>query len=350
MVPRRPWLALLLGACTSLPRSDACLNDPAQVQLLEATIVSSSVALELPTDLTVVGGYLVVLDAASDSVLHMLDKNNGQVVQSLGRRGRGPGEFLGAWSVEGSRDMANHVWVYDLSLRRLTLVGLGLANGGEETAARMVRFVDGSIVTGPMWLDAATLVTPGFFSDVRLALYDTTGVRITNTGEPPFSPDVLRNAFQLAQAQLGMSADREHLVLASRYRSTLELFDAAARPVGMITGPVRVADNERSPGTNRLAYLDVAMTSNEIVALFSGREARAFGPSASFGRCLHVFGNDGQLRAASKANVDLLAITLEPSDGRVYGIIHDPRPAVVAFPWGLSGQPIALADQRSDPR
>ena len=62
---------------------------------LKATVLNASSALALPSGLGVVGQYLVVIDDASDSVLHVLDRHDGTWMRSLGRRGRGPGEFFG---------------------------------------------------------------------------------------------------------------------------------------------------------------------------------------------------------------------------------------------------------------
>jgi hypothetical protein len=319
--------------------ADRCVASGA-VPTLGATVLHTSPTLALPTRLELVGNRLVVLDAAAESVLHVVDRETGLLLQSLGRRGRGPGEFYGAWALDADRPGDAAVWVYDLSLRRLTLVPL-TSEGGTGSSTTMIHLTDGRLVTGTRWLDPNTIVAAGLLSDARVALYDGAGHHVESLGAPP----ALASSglpMQAGQAQLELSPDGSAAVLARRYVSNLEIVTLPSGTARTIDGPVGVRPGGRSTELDRFAYVDLTVTAGAIMALFSGREARLHGSRAPFGRCLHLFDWQGGFTAAFALDTDVLAIASDPDGQFVYALRHDPVPAVVRFalpPTG-SSQPV----------
>ena len=269
-----------------------------------------------------------VLDDASDSVLHVLDRHDGTWVRSLGRRGRGPGEFLGAWSLDPASSLSPSVWVYDLPLRRLTQVPLLPGLTGTRAEPRIVRLADGAVLTGPHWLTPDSIVTAGFLVDARLAMYDSTGRRIGGLG----TPGRLENQpIQATQARLTPHPRKQVLALASRYTSHIELVRPPSRTIEKVAGPIPVNDVGPTVDLDRFGYVDAAATPNRVVALFSGRESEAFGTRAPFGACLHTFDWNGTYREAYRLDSDVLAIAASTEGEFVYGVRHEPTPAVVRY-------------------
>jgi len=314
---------------------------------LAATVLHASPKLAIPTRLEVVGDFVTVLDAAADSVLHVVNRHTGALVRSLGRRGRGPGEFYGAWALDVAKEGEDVVWVYDLSLRRLTRVPLTLSAGSAAEPA-MVSLTDGRLVMEPRWRDADTLLSAGLFNDARLELYDVGGRHVRRVGQavsqPPSQPP------QANQTRLALDPGGRLAALVYRYQSTLEIVEIASGATRTIEGPVDVTMHRPSGTLDRFAYVDVAATPRWIVALFSGRDVRAYGLDAPFGRCLHVFDWRGDLAAAFELDADALAIATE-SDGRfVYALRHQPTPAVIRFTLPVSGIAGPIAVQTRPPR
>lgn len=363
-VPRRPLTcAALLGLGATwvllrgwqqpegVPRRDRCASDGGAVSVLPAGVLNTSPVLSLPATLRVVREYLVVLDLAADSVLHVFHRKTGVWVRSMGRRGRGPGEFDGAWSLDPARGQPPAAWVYDLPLRRLTLVPLLADSGAARSPHRMVRLTDGTVLTEPHWLTADTLVTPGLLTDARLALYDSGGRRIGSLGRPPMRL-MPRQPLQAAQARLAHHPDRPVVALADRYVSRIELVDLATFASTAVAGPVAVNADRPIVELDRFAYLDVAATASHIVALFSGRYRRAFGQRAVFGACLHVFRWDGTLETAFRLDTDVLAIAMADEGRIVYALRHDPVPAIVRFSLPIAdrvGEPTHSPPSRGSP-
>lgn len=339
---RWPLGAALLGlggACFTLwawrpaermAPADRCAPRGISLPMLNAMVLSESDELALPTRLRVVGDYLAVLDAASDSVLHVIDRHRGMWVRSVGRRGRGPGEFEGAWSLEPAGDLSRAVWVYDLPLRRLTLVPLEQGSRSPAGPGRMVHLTEGAVVTGPHWLAPDTIVTPGFFLDARLAVFDSAGRRLGGLGQSRFQASPPQ-PMQASQAILAAHPERRRFAIANRYVSWIELLEVDGPPGAVIAGPIAVNRDRPSVELDRFAYIDVAATRRHIVALFSGRERKDFGSRASFGACLHVFDWEGAFEGAFRLDSDVLAIATDGEGDFVYALRHDPLPAVVRF-------------------
>ncbi len=72
----------------------------ANVVDIERQELNGSERLGMPTKIAAVGDHVVVIDAASDAALHVINRMDGEWIRSFGGRGEGPGEFTGAWSLD----------------------------------------------------------------------------------------------------------------------------------------------------------------------------------------------------------------------------------------------------------
>jgi len=296
---------------------------------LSATVVSDTSDLAMPMRLLVHGPWALVLDAASDSVLHLFRLEDGALQQSLGRRGRGPGEFSSAWSLSYDRQ-SGEASVYDVSLARLTGIVFPGSGAGSAHVSRSIQLTAEGTGTGAVRLDATRLLVPGFFRKVRLAVFDAaSGLRVGGIG-PSFS-DRPTPYPQISQARLALRPDGRLAVLADRFRGAIELIDLEQATTTIVQGPVALPHRSAAPGLDDVAYVDVAVNSRSIFALFSGRSYATFGRRTSFGACVHVFGWDGMLKEAFRLDGDVIAIALSDDGSALYALRHEPHPALVRF-------------------
>ena len=322
-----------LAARTAKPAPSAItVSDPETTALptLTGTVLNAAPALAIPTSLAVVGDYLVVIDAASDSALHVLDRHTGRLVRSVGRRGKGPGEFQGAWSLSKDLRSDRAVWVYDLPLRRLTRVPLSAQEDVRASGRTLLRLTDGAVLTGPQWIAPDTILTLGFLLDARVALFDSLGHRTGGLGRPPFAPEA-GQPMQAAQALLAAHPDHRRYAITNRYVSRIELLDLASGTMQAVAGPVAVNTGPATVDLDRFAYVDAAATATQVVALFSGRSRAEYEADAGFGDQLHLFDWTGRLTGAYRLDADVLAIAVDEAGGFVYALRHDPVPAVVRY-------------------
>src|SRR5690606_14996100 len=134
-------LPVVLGACEVRPRHISA--EPAEMSHAafapvgtESRVVYDGETLALPIGIEVVGEHLVLLDGAADSMITVLRRSDGALVRTFGRRGEGPGEYKGLWSVDAGDGLVpgrvgekaagpaaetdQTFWIYDVGLRRLT--------------------------------------------------------------------------------------------------------------------------------------------------------------------------------------------------------------------------------------
>jgi hypothetical protein len=228
------------------------------------------------------------------------------------------------------------VWVYDLSLRRLTLVPLLAGTEGPARPDRMVHLTEGAVVTEPHWLAPDSIVTSGFFPDARLAVFDSTGRRMGGLGHAPREASA-HQPMQATQATLAPHPERRLFAVANRYVSRIELLGIDGAAGASIAGPIAVNHDGPTVELDRFAYIDVAATRHHILALFSGRTREDFRGRASFGSCLQLFDWSGRFEEAYRLDSDVLAIAADETGAEIYALRHDPLPAVVRYALPAAG-------------
>jgi hypothetical protein len=316
-----------------------------EVVQLEGTVIHESDALGIPFDIAIVGPNLLVTDLAADSVLHVIDRGTGTLVRSFGRRGGGPGEFEGVWSLDPVPGSSHEVWVYDVGLHRLTYVSLRdewFESGrlGEIS----INLRTDATLTGPVWVDSTTILSLGLLAAGRIAFLDEHGVQQKTIGQlPPGSSDIPAAVRQHAyQATLVPHPSRHLLAATARHASRIEIYRADGSLVSAFDGPLRIEPRfsvERSArgpvmatGSDlRFGYVDAAGAKRYLFALFSGRIRHAYRNRAIFGDFVHVFGWNGVFQKALQLDTSVITIAVDEDASVLYAVRHDPEPGVVRY-------------------
>ena len=315
--------------------------DPVKVR---GRVLASGDYLGRPSRIVPSSEHLLVLDNIGDSVLHVISTSDGRRVQSQGRRGRGPGEFEGAWSLSRDPRDANSVWVFDVSLSRLTRIDLARLDRSGSNPEILTLRAD-LVPVQPLWLSDSVLVSPNFSPRGRLLFLDRAGRLIRSGGEVPTDsrgtpPGVLQQAWT---GKLAVMPSGNRMVIATQFADQIEIYDAAGTLVRKVRGPFRfdprftVANagdmqTMASDESMRIGYSDLAVTDEHIYALFSGRTREAFGGGgAPFGRYVHVYDWDGNLVRTLELSTPVISLAISPDHKTLYGTRHDPEPAIMAF-------------------
>lgn len=310
-------------------------------RVLPAKVLHESDALGMPTDVEVMGSSLVIADDFADHPLRLLRRSDGAIERSFGGKGQGPREFESAWSIDVI-DPSGEFMVLDLMLQRVTWVDVREDfDGGRWVADRSLKLKADAMLLETSWTPKG-MVGLGVFPEGRLAHLDREGALVRTSGPTPMDgmevpPQVRQQAYQ---SKLKPNPARTRWVVATRFADRLEIYDAAGtlaaeghRPYGF--EPVYQAERSTrmvsmtSGDDTRFGYLDVATTEDRIYALFSGR-TRAEG-RANYGNRVHVFDWDGRLREVLELDAHVIALTVDPSGESLYGVRHDPFPAVLEF-------------------
>jgi hypothetical protein len=323
-----------------------------EVVQLESTVLHESETLGIPFDIAVVGPNLVVIDLATDSVLHVIDRTTGRMMRSFARRGAGPGEFEGVWSLDPVPHSLHEVWVYDAGLHRLTYVSLRDDwFEAKRLGEKSINLRSDATLTGPVWVNPTTILSLGLLVAGRIAVLDDHGVQQRTIGELPpggsnIPPSIRQHAYQ---ATLVPHPERQLLAATSRHASRVEIYRADGSLVSAFDGPLlfeprfTVEQAARGPvmatGSDlRFGYVDATATNKYLLALFSGRTRRGFRNRASFGGFVHVFDWSGTFQRALQLDTSVITIAVDEQASVLYAVRHDPEPAIVRFPLGSAVQ------------
>lgn len=301
--------------------------------------------LALPTRVAIVGDHLVLIDPAADSTVVVLRRSEGAIVRTFGRRGGGPGEYEGVWSIDPVPGSSSQFWIYDLALRRLTHVDLARDfEDGARPGMRSINLVADATIVDPIWIDTM-IVSLGFFTEGRLGIFDAHGHFRRTVGDLPaipgdgVPPTVIQHAYQ---STLRSHPDRTLLAVASRHADRVVIYGldgsvvAAPKPPFGFDPVFRVEVTRGNPvmatGPDlRFGYIDLATTASRIYALFSGRTRAGFPGEASYGEYVHVYDWSGGLVSVLKLDGAALALAVDPADETLYAVRHYPSPAVIRY-------------------
>lgn len=308
----------------------------------KGNILFESDTLALPGDIAIVGEHLVVIDRANEPALFVVNRTSGEPTRSIGYRGAGPGEFRGAWTLDPVPSSTSEVWVYDLTLGRLSK--LNVLTSSESSSRQTVTLRANATATGPVWTDADTIISLGLFTVGRLAVFNGQGQQVATFGSLPPGPTnvpgpVRQHAYQ---ATLVPHPERHLLAAVTRHAARIELYRSDGSTVAMLDGPLpfeprySVGSDARAAVLRtgddlRFGYLDGAGSNKYIFALFSGRTREGFPGRANFARFVHIFNWDGTFQKALRLDHDVLSIAVDRESTTLYAVTHDPTPAILRY-------------------
>lgn len=351
-----PMLLLpALAACGNLSARASSADGPPSLDhaafhpvQLKGRVLNADTTLAAPTSMAIVGNHLVLVDPFADSMIEEIDRSDGAMVREFGRRGEGPGEFEGPWSVDPVPGSNTRFWLYDLTLGRLTLVDLEADFDGESRLGDHVLLLHvGAAIMEPIRV-GDHLVSLGFFQQGRVAVLDDHGTLLRTVGPTPLAnqshiPATIRQ--HAYQSRMKANPSRTRLAIVTRHADRLDIYRADGTPLTVAQRPFgfdpafRVGKHDGKPvftsGENlRFGYIDLATTERHIFALFSGRTRAGFPGRANYGRYVHVFDWSGRLIRVLKLDAPAIAVAVDPAGGTLYTIRHQPTPAVVAYDLG----------------
>lgn len=315
--------------------------------------LTDTLALGLPMAVLEMGGKLVVQDMATVDAVQVFDAD-GRRIASTGREGSGPGEFTDPLDAFTRPGHPGEFWVFDSRIARLTPYGLNAFALGStpRPSGEAVTLSPPFVFETPRWLDDSTLValdpmmSPG---EGRFALFGADGARRRSVGAPPPGPERIPSLVrqQAYGGYIAVHPRRPVFVLASRYAGRLEVygrdgglvdrmqvpeafepdFSAARDGVNMVRGP-----------QFRFGYVDVAVTADRILGLYSGHRFEG-GPDdrAHLGDQVHFFDWQGRFLGAVRLDAGATRIAVDPAGSRLYALLHDPHPQLVEYPLGGAG-------------
>jgi hypothetical protein len=342
----RAGSGLLVIACATASAQGSRLDNPSrpiEEQLVGKTVIAGR-TLPIALELRVVGGRLVTIHLPPASPIEIRSFATGALLSSVGTWGPGDFDFIGLWHLDPVPN-TEKVWVWDLTRHRMVLLDVGDSVNSHPALSNWLVVRADAALTSPAWV-GDYLYSPGFFRTGRLAEFKRDGNFTQFLGDAPQRPDAPTEP-TIATQQAYVSVMHRNMTgtlfaVASRYAGRLEIlkrdgslvaraavpvaFEPAYRVVKNKAGEVKVAKDSSA----RVGYLDLAVDSQYVYALFSGRRDADSGMYAA-GQSIHVFGWDGKLKGLLTLPAPANTLALDEQSGRFVAMHPTPVPSLAVY-------------------
>jgi hypothetical protein len=316
-----------------------------ETQFLSHTVVDDDF-IGNPVRMTKIDSLLYVVDASTDSIIHLFDVKNNIYKGLFIGRGVGPNELLTADYVHSSADRQS-VWIYDITGRQWAQYDMN--HPRKAFVHEKIRFpkdIPGTLyVDKPVWISDSLFVCLDFNSHrERFYILDKQLNHITPVYNPCFSfrgnaPSFILN--DIFSTLLDVKPDKTKIVLAGRYFNCIEIYNTDGSLFKVIRGPDENSgfqyDRERSlsrgaviksPESKR-AYLCLKTTNTRIYTLFSGKEKQD--PSGySQSNIIYSFDLNGNPLIKYMLDCQVSSFDIDETERKMYAI-QEPEKYIISF-------------------
>jgi len=295
-------------------------------------------AWTLPSDLRVLGPYLLLADAVASPHVWVMDRATGDVVGTYGTSGRGPREVVEPNLLLPESEHPPRVWLSDFYNRRAVLLDLS-----QPDSAVVIQSLNltGDWYTRYPVFTAHGMLAGGQFPEATLALTDSSGEQVTRwLGTPPFDlQDYPTPSSLLTMNRYVLTTDprRERVALAYLYANRLDLFSVEGNLLASTHGP----DSVPIPAYRLTEHGQVMVDASQQDAYNGGVTATDRYVYAAFCGCTHtewrdgvkphlvqVFAWDGTFVTQLDVGHQITSVAVAPGDSVMYTTSRDPVPIV----------------------
>lgn len=323
-----------LSSCNSEPKTNyRFVSKSADVQKESTAVLQklNGTELKLSQDILSAGkiriydNYLFIDTEEYESNLQKFTLN-GEFVTSFFPKGSGPGELLSIVNFEAKQQDGK--WQYfagDIIQNKITTI--------LEDQITDIKFED-RLTNYLSISDKYTIGVP-LMADKLYGIYDREGKVVKTFGT--FPPNEISNSpFVLSQAytgSYGYNADKDIFVAALLYTDHLMIFSnvSSSEELTEVRGPLfydpiftvtqmRGMDMFAQDEKGRFSYIDMVLTKDHIICLFSGFSREELPSDANNGNIIFVFDYQGNVKKSFQVEEKLFSIAYHEDSQTLYGI------------------------------
>ena len=343
-------LSYILGGCAGkqkpVAQKDVTKNPENLVFNQEQKLSSSAVKLNFmlndPMQLVMADSLLLIGDFG-ECLIKVVDPVRGKELNSICRKGRGPGEFSDRIKIAYNR-RDNAINIYEEQVKTFAKFPLSMALKWENDSVKKIHFE--KHIMRLVKCNDSLFVGVGML-EKRYALFNSEGKFKSVKYDYPTSSD--KNwPFELKsiefQNDIVVNSFGDRLVEASLYCDNIEFFAIKGTDIDEIreyqsyspnldngsSGDIRMLHPKED---TKFGYLDIYAQGNHVYCLYSGKTIKeSRGKGGPFhGSIIRVFDFDGNPVVSYKLDRNVFKFTVDTSEKTIYAIVHAPEPEIVKF-------------------
>lgn len=298
--------------------------------------------LGLPNDILINKGKILILDSEpliDSNYVRIYDTFNFSFINSFGKKGGGPGEIRVPRFLINVIGKDNEFSIFDQALMRITLFDI---NNPANIEIKKMISLKGGMPYEPVIVNDTTIVSLAYgITEGRLAVYDMNGNLKYTIGE--LLPGKEKNTLniihnQASKGELKIKPDGTKFVLSAQYSDIIDIIDYNGILSKRIFGPLKETPKYITTKAGKIpiltlddknaiwGYIDIDVTDNYIVALFSGNSFKEH----SKGKYVHIFDYSGILKTTFILDTYISKLAYDEESNRVFGIRYD-KASVLVF-------------------
>jgi hypothetical protein len=268
--------------------------------------------------------YLMFQNSVNDDiVLWIYDLNKESITQKFGRKGKGPGEFLGisSYIIKNS----NTLEIFDITLCRITYYTIDKLLSGYSIPDSIKKVsTDFGIPYFIQKIDSNRYVASGRFYPKRYAILDQNlNIISTHLPIPQKLLDLANNKFYHAGIIYNDSLKR--LAVGMKAYDMLQILNTNIEVIKSVHGP----DHNFPDWTGKQklypeGYSPLTGSTNKIYGIYSGETPSTINDwIKSFGKNIHIFDWEGRPLKRIRTDYRMGNLTLSESQKRLYLVYYD---------------------------
>lgn len=314
-----------------------------QEQKLSSSGIKLNFMLNDPMQLVMTDSLLLIVDFG-EKLVKVVDPFTGKELNSICRKGRGPGEFSERIKVVyNKRD--NDINIYESQVKTLAQFPAFQILKWENDSVKKVHLAK-PFIQQAIKCNDSLIVGVGMI-EKRYALFNPAGKFISVNYDYPDMSD--KNwTFHLKsiayQNDLVVNSTGSRIVEASLYCDNIEFFAIKGTGINKIKEYQSYSPelDDKSSGNMKIlhpkedtkfGYLDICEQGNHVYCLYSGKTIKESqkkgGPFHS--SIIRVFDFDGNPVVSYKLDRDVFKFTVDTHEKTIYAIVHTPQAEIIKF-------------------
>lgn len=307
-------------------------------------VMINSDSLGFIRDLIIINDKLVLLDSKplnDDKQLRIYDLKSAKFLYSIGRIGAGPGEFRQGMSLNKIDDGQKGFSLLDLSSKKVLIYKAD--NSGRLDYSGVVALKEGRAYM-PVIVNDSTIYSLGLeLHSGRFAKYNSMGNLVETLGDVPPGKEKDTQVpvhLQACKGIMRMTPDGEKFIVSYQFADLIDIYDKNGRLLKRINDkfgttpkyktivrggyPTFILDEEEAI----LGYLDIRVTDNFILALFSGELAATTQYESNI---IQAFNLEGKLLKTVTLDTKISQIEIDENNNRLIAASFFPTPKIYTF-------------------